>query len=396
MLARPVQVAPGVETLKKKPCVFLVAGEVSGDMHAAQLAERIKHYLPDVELRAMGGVCLRQMGAEVAFDLTARSTIGFAEVLQHFLPIYRTFLRLKRTLLDLKPDLVVLVDYQGFNMHVAKLLKQNKIPVFYYIAPQEWMWGTHEGGLRVVANTDRIFTIFKDEDEFYKGLCNHVEFIGHPLLDIVKPVDVPAFTRDYRIQASERVVGLFPGSRRQEITRLMPLIFKAAKIVSQKTPGVRFFVPVTAGYREAIKMALEQFDLKAELLPFEQRYDLMARSQAAMAISGTVTLELSILEVPMVITYAISPLSYWIARSLMKIKVRHVGLPNIVANMQIVPEFVQQQATPEKLARELQDLLQNPTRCERMRSNLRTVKRKLGEPGAIDKAARSIYTFLRS
>jgi lipid-A-disaccharide synthase len=224
-----------------------------------------------------------------------------------------------------------------------------------------------------------------------------VEFIGHPLLDIVKTTDPPGFIQRYHIQPQDKIIGLFPGSRRQEIDRLLPRLIKAAQKLLAQDADIRFFVPVTKVFARRLQRAFQGKGAdRSVLIPFEERYDLMSLSQAALAISGTVTLELSIFEVPMVITYAVSPLTYWIAKHLLKIKLRYVGLPNIVANMQVVPEFVQHQALPEVMAAEIKSLLDDIPRRERMRSNLRTVKRKLGDAGAIDKAARSIYTFLRA
>ena len=364
--------------------ILISAGEASGDLHAGAVTRAVKQLNPAAEVFGMGGDCLREAGGEVLFDIKDHSVMGFVEVLKKLPDIWK----LRNAFIDLmekrRPDVLLTIDYPGFNMRLAKLAKERGIKVVSFIAPSAWAWrpGRAAGVVKVV---DKIASIFPFEYDLYKSYGADLEFVGHPLVDTVKP-SLP-------VQEAEQLAGkrsghplvlLLPGSREMEIQRLLPVMLDAAKILRQKRPELDFAMPraVTVP-RERLEIPIKQAGLDIKLTE-GHNYDVMSVADLAIATSGTVTLEAALCGLGCEILYKASAVSFWIAKQVVEIPC--IGLPNIVAGRQIEPELLQTDCTPEAVASTALELLE-PARYEQLRRDLQEVREKLGAPGAVKRVA---------
>ena len=364
--------------------ILISAGEASGDLYAGAVTRGIKQLNPEAEVFGMGGDCLREAGGEVLFDIKDHSLMGFVEVLKKLPDVWK----LRNAFIDLmekrKPDVLLTIDYPGFNMRLAKLAKERGINVVYFIAPQVWAW--RPGRAADVAKvTDKIACIFPFEYDFYKSYGADIEFIGHPLVDTVKP----SLSRKEAEELAGKRTGhplilLMPGSREMEIQRLLPVMLDAVKILKQKRPELDFAIPRAATIaKEILEDSVRQAGLNIRLIE-GHNYDVMSVADLAIVTSGTVTLEAAMCGLGCEILYKSSPISFWIAKRVVKIP--NIGLPNIVAGRQIEPELLQDDCTPDKIASTALELLE-PERFAQLQRDLQEVKEKLGEPGAVKRVA---------
>ena len=364
--------------------ILISAGEASGDLYAGAVTRGIKQLNPEAEVFGMGGDCLREAGGEVLFDIKDHSLMGFVEVLKKLPDVWK----LRNAFIDLmekrKPDVLLTIDYPGFNMRLAKLAKERGINVVYFIAPQVWAW--RPGRAADVAKvTDKIACIFPFECDFYKSYGADIEFIGHPLVDTVKP----SLSRKEAEELAGKRTGhplilLMPGSREMEIQRLLPVMLGAAKILKQKRPELDFAIPRAATIaKDILEDSVRQAGLNIRLIE-GHNYDVMSVADLAIVTSGTVTLEAAMCGLGCEILYKSSPVSFWIAKRVVKIP--NIGLPNIVAGRQIEPELLQDDCTPDKIASTALELLE-PERFAQLQRDLMEVKDKLGEPGAVKRVA---------
>ena len=364
--------------------ILISAGEASGDLYAGAVTRGIKQLNPEAEVFGMGGDCLREAGGEVLFDIKDHSLMGFVEVLKKLPDVWK----LRNAFIDLmekrKPDVLLTIDYPGFNMRLAKLAKERGINVVYFIAPQVWAW--RPGRAADVAKvTDKIACIFPFECDFYKSYGADIEFIGHPLVDTVKP----SLSRKEAEELAGKRTGhplilLMPGSREMEIQRLLPVMLDAAKILKQKQPELDFAIPRAATIaKEILEDSVRQAGLNIRLIE-GHNYDVMSVADLAIVTSGTVTLEAAMCGLGCEILYKSSPVSFWIAKRVVKIP--NIGLPNIVAGRQIEPELLQDDCTPENIAATALKMLE-PERFAQLQRDLQEVKEKLGEPGAVKRVA---------
>ncbi len=364
--------------------ILISAGEASGDLYAGAVTRGIKQLNPEAEVFGMGGDCLREAGGEVLFDIKDHSLMGFVEVLKKLPDVWK----LRNAFIDLmekrKPDVLLTIDYPGFNMRLAKLAKERGINVVYFIAPQVWAW--RPGRAADVAKvTDKIACIFPFECDFYKSYGANIEFIGHPLVDTVKP----SLSRKEAEELAGKRTGhplilLMPGSREMEIQRLLPVMLGAAKILKQKRPELDFAIPRAATIaKDILEDLVRQAGLNIRLIE-GHNYDVMSVADLAIVTSGTVTLEAAMCGLGCEILYKSSPVSFWIAKRVVKIP--NIGLPNIVAGRQIEPELLQDDCTPDKIASTALELLE-PERFAQLQRDLIEVKDKLGEPGAVKRVA---------
>lgn len=364
--------------------ILISAGEASGDLYAGAVTRGIKQLNPEAEVFGMGGDCLREAGGEVLFDIKDHSLMGFVEVLKKLPDVWK----LRNAFIDLmekrKPDVLLTIDYPGFNMRLAKLAKERGINVVYFIAPQVWAW--RPGRAADVAKvTDKIACIFPFECDFYKSYGADIEFIGHPLVDTVKP----SLSRKEAEELAGKRTGhplilLMPGSREMEIQRLLPVMLDAVKILKQKRPELDFAIPRAATIaKEILEDSVRQAGLNIRLIE-GHNYDVMSVADLAIVTSGTVTLEAAMCGLGCEILYKSSPVSFWIAKRVVKIP--NIGLPNIVAGRQIEPELLQDDCTPDKIASTALELLE-PERFAQLQRDLLEVKEKLGEPGAVKRVA---------
>ncbi|MCD6505109.1 lipid-A-disaccharide synthase [Candidatus Poribacteria bacterium] len=368
--------------------LMVSAGEVSGDLHASRVLKELRIRRPDVEIFGMGGEFLRNAGCELLYDVTRSSVMGIGEVISavpHFLKLLS---RLKSALRDRKPDLLMLVDFPDFNIRLATHAHKLGIPILYYIPPKAWAW--RAGRARKLAGmVDLIASIFPFEAEFYRRAGAKVVFVGHPILDIAHSgLSKAEARRKFGLNVESFVVGLMPGSRRKEVERLYPIMYQTVLIISDRIPDTEYILPLAPSIPE--DMIEPQFDgLK---LVRDDVYDVMRACDLLIVASGTATLEGTCMLTPMIIIYKVSLSTWIVAKSLVRIK--NSGLPNIIAGGEIVPEYLQWQVTPQRIARKAIGILTD--RCQRRKQveSLRKVRSSLGSPGASSRVAELICEMI--
>ena len=367
--------------------ILISAGEASGDIHAAAITAAIKRIDDATEVFGMGGDELRAAGGEVLFDIKDHGVMGFVEIIKKLPDLFKLRSDFAKVMDERKPDCLVVVDYPGFNMKLAKLAHDKGIPVVSYIAPSAWAW--NKGRAKNVAKiVDKVACIFPFEYDVYKEAGAPVEFVGHPLLDIVHPSMERAEAEAWAGKKPDRpLVLLMPGSRLMEIEKMLPNLLEGAKLLQKQMPEVQFAMP-RAG---TIPLELLQGKIAASGLDIKitegHNYDLFSIADLALATSGTVTLEAALCGLPSVIVYRTSALNAFIARRV--INIPNIGLPNIVAGRQILPELLQEDFTPAKVAATAAELLA-PERRPQLEANLAYMKARLGEPGAVNRVAQLI------
>lgn len=367
--------------------ILISAGEASGDIHAAAVTAAIKRISKDAEVFGMGGDALRKAGGEVLFDIKDHGVMGFVEVIKKLPALFKLRSDFAKVMDERKPDCLVVVDYPGFNMKLAKLAHDKGIPVVSYISPSAWAW--HKSRAKKVAKiVDKVAAIFPFEYDVYHKAGADTVFVGHPLVDIVKPSLSKSEAESFAGKKHGRkLILLMPGSRLMEIEKMLPTLLKAAKIIQEKMPEVDFTMP-RAG---TIPLSMLEDKIKASGVKVRitegHNYDLFSVADLALATSGTVTLEAALCGLGSVIVYKTSPITAFIAR--LVINIPDIGLPNIVAGKHILPELLQENFTPAKVAEEAIALLQ-PERNAQMHKDLEYVKERLGEPGAVERVARLV------
>lgn len=364
--------------------ILISAGEASGDIHAAAVTRELKKIAPETEVFGMGGDCLREAGGEVLFDIKEHGVMGFAEIICKLPALFKLKNAFAKVMEERRPDCLVVVDYPGFNMRLAKLAKSMGIPVVSYISPSAWAW--HKSRARSVAQiVNKVAAIFPFEYEVYKAAGADTEFVGHPLVDIVKPhlTQADAWEKAGK-QAGRDLILLLPGSRLMEIQKMLPTMLQAAKLILEKLPDTDFTMPRA----KTIPLEMLENMVKAAGVPVKiiegDNYDVMFSADLALATSGTVTLEAALCGLGSVIVYKTSPITAFIARRV--INIPDIGLPNIVAGRHILPELLQEDFTPERLQQEALKLLE-PERNAQMKKDLAYVKERLGASGAVHRVA---------
>ncbi len=336
--------------------VMVIAGESSGDHHGAQLVRAALDIRPGMEFFGVGGPLMEAAGCRVTLPFSEINVSGFTEVIRHLPRLWRIFRQLKKLLYGPeKPDLLVLIDFPGFNIRFAEKAKAAGIPVLYYVSPQVWAW-KGKRVVRIAKVVDRLAVIFPFEVELYEGLDLEVEYVGNPLMEeIDRPRDPDRFRQEHGVIKGQSLVGLFPGSRIHEIENNMPTLLEAATILNEELDGVSFLVPV-ANYIDPglIEKTVGNRQLSLKLIRADI-YSVADACDVVITAAGTVTLQTALTLTPMVIFYKMTHLSYLIARAM--VRIQHIGLPNIVAGRQIVREYVQDQATGPNLAGEARRLL---------------------------------------
>ena len=362
----------------------MVAGEASGDLHAGNLAGAILRKVPDAELIGFGGEHMRRSGVDIRFDLTSLAVVGFAEVIGKIGQVKKAMRDAQEAILSERPDAVILVDYPGFNLRLARYAHGLGITVIYYIAPQVWAW--YRSRVKKIARTvDKLIVAFEFEVDFFKRYGIEASFVGHPLLDTMAPEDRVENT------GPGRLVGILPGSRRMEVERLLPVMLGAAEILKGEMDDITFQVSCADTVpEECVTQIVDESPLSVEVVK-ESGRAVTARADAVMVASGTATLETCILGVPMVVLYKVSLLSYLVGK--MMIKVPHMSLVNLIAGEAVVPELAQNDATAEKTAECVRRLLIK-TEADTMRAKLCEVRAKLGVPGASDRAAEEVVKYI--
>lgn len=365
--------------------IMFSAGEASGDTHGASVAKALLEKYPEAQLFGMGGDLMKQAGVNIIYDIQQLGFIGIVEILKHLPTFFKLRSFLKEAMLREKPDVLVCIDYPGFNMKLAKVAKKLHIPVVYYIAPTIWAWNKGRG--KDIAKTvAKVASIFPFEAEAYREFGVDVEFVGNPLVDIVHPtMPVEAALAHFGADTTSRNILLMPGSRKQEVEGLLPTMLAAAERLYENHKDLKFFLPRAHTIpREDIDKILQGYSVPVTVTE-GYNYDLMQICTACIAASGTATLETALMNVPTVLIYKVASLTYVIGKLLVNID--HIGLPNIMAKRRIIPELLQGEVTPENVERELANILDHEAVYTQMKADLAQVKVELGAPGAVQRVA---------
>ena len=371
--------------------VMFSAGEASGDTHAASVANALKEIDPSVDMFGMGGTLMERAGVRIVYDIKNLGVIGIVEIVKSLPKFFKLRTYLKRVMMKEKPDILVCVDYPGFNMKLAAVAHELGIPVLYYIAPTIWAWHSSRGNT-IRKYVTKVASIFPFEAEAYRKYKCDVDFVGHPLLDIVHPTMSKEEAEEYfGARKDAKKVLLMPGSRKQEVLSLLDTMLKSGEQLMANHEDIQFFLPRA---HTIDRSELETF-IDAHKVPVtiteDHTYDLMQICDVCLAASGTATLETAMMELPTILLYRVSPITYGIGK--MVVNVTHVGLPNIVAGKEVIPELLQDAVTPQAIVSLVEPLLTDVERNEAMRSELREVHHKLGEPGAVKRVAELVYNL---
>jgi len=377
----------------KSKKILLVAGEVSGDLHGSHLVDAIHCIDPEVQFFGVGGEGLKRSGMELLYSAHSLSVVGITEVFIKLRSILKALRRLKKSLEQERPALVILIDFPDFNFRLAKIAHRRGIPILYYISPQVWAWRPKR--IQLIARmVNKMVVLFPFEVPLYEAAGVDVEWVGHPLIDIVKPtLSKEIAFQKFGLDPKRRTVGLLPGSRIHEVKRLLPSLLASAHLLQKEIPDLQFIIPLAPGLPKTILSSyMENISVSVKVVE-GFNYDVMNLSDLLITASGTATLEGAILGKPMIIIYRVSFLSYWIGRAL--IRVDHIGLVNLVAGKEIAPELIQQDVHPQRIAEEALLILRDPILNRKMTDSMGEVRQKLGEPGAAQRAARIVLSLLR-
>lgn len=369
---------------------YIIAGEASGDLHGSNLVASLRTQDPDAKIRAWGGEKMQRNGANVVKNYHELAFMGFVEVLMNLRTILKNFSFCKKDITEFNPDAIILIDYPGFNLKVAKWAHQKGYKVFYYISPQVWAWKRRRV-YKIKKVVDKMLCILPFEKKFYDSYNVDCQFVGHPLLDEiakVNPVDKNKFYKSNRLNPKKEIIAMLPGSRKQEVSRMLTVMLDVVK----QFPNYQFVIacapslPVSY-YKEIIG------DKANVRLVVNRTYQLLQLSSAAMVTSGTATLETALFDVPEVVCYKANKISYIIARQLAK--VRFICLVNLIMDREVVKELIQNDLTANNVANELKSLLASSKRQKKLLEDYEELKSVLGNAGASDKAAEIIIANVK-
>ena len=355
----------------KYPKILILTGEVSGDMHGGYLLTHLKKISPTIEVFAIGSNHLQKAGATIIKDITKKSTIGFLETLKNIPMLYLLKNKLVKLLKEQKIDLLICIDFQGFNTIIAKKAKEMGIQVAYYIPPQEWVWGSEKGVESITTITDKIVTIFQEELDAYQKYTPNVRFFGHPLTQIIQETKITATKQ-------KDTIAVFPGSRKQEIKYCFPEMIKIIKQLHSQNNNKKFIINLpNEHFRKTIQQQLKGMDGYVSIT-FGETYQTLAKSEFALVTSGTITLECVLMGVPHAIFYKFNPLSFLIINKYMKEKFKYpnYSLTNILAGKEIVPEYMQKFDTI-KICEEINHILSDEKTILSLKETFQTIKTKL-------------------
>ncbi len=372
--------------------ILLIAGEASGDHHGALVVRALKEIDNSVRVYGIGGDDLSRAGMELLCHSRDLSVVGISEVFSQAGHIFKAFRSIKKEIRESPPDLVVLIDYPDFNLRIAGIAKKNGVPVLYYISPQIWAWRKRRAK-KISGLVDKMAVIFQFEVPLYEKEELDVSFVGHPLLDqdIVLKNRADALS-SFNMKEGWPVIGLLPGSRLSEIERLLPAMLDSSGLICNEFPSAVFVLPLAPGINESFVQTLIDQKKSPVQIVRGNFYQVLDVCDLVLVASGTATLEAAVMEKPMVIIYRLSLLSYLIGRML--INVSCIGLANIVAGKQIVPELIQAEVTPERIADEALRMLKDKKLIKDVKAELGKIKKALGTRGASQRVARLAYEMI--
>lgn len=367
---------------------YIIAGEASGDLHASNLVSELKKKDANAEMRGWGGDLMQKQGVEIVKHYRDLAFMGFIEVIGNLRTILQNIRFCKEDILNFNPGVIILVDYPGFNLRIASFAKMKGFKVFYYISPQVWAWKQNRVH-QIKKHVDKMFVILPFEEKFYSAFDYKVDFVGHPLLDAIGQMrsDKKLF-REKNNLSDKPIVALLPGSREQEISTMLPLMLS----IKNDFPDHQFVVGAAPSVHKSFyEKIIKAMDTR---IVAGQTYDLLENSEAALVTSGTATLETALFEVPEVVCYKGNKLSYLIARSL--VKVDFISLVNLVMEREVIRELIQDELNKENLKKELKKLLFDKPHREKLISEYKELKQKLGGSGASAKTAELMYSYITS
>jgi lipid-A-disaccharide synthase len=379
-----------MDYFSNKKRVVIIAGETSGDLHGAKLVKAMQKRNKGLFFCGIGGQALRETGVDILIDAREISVVGITEVFSKVLNILRSLRMVKKTFKTMRPDLLILIDFPDFNLHVAATAKKMGIPVLYYISPQIWAW--RSGRVKKIDKlVDHMAVILPFEEDFYRKQKIRVTFVGHPLLENSLPTkqriedkwkdDIPA-------------IGLLPGSRHGEIERHLPIMVDAARILLKRIQTIKFIISLSPDVEEKhVKEIVRKHKGEADFeIASGNVSKVLERSKIVMAASGTVTLESAISGTPMVIIYKVSPVSFRLGKAM--IRVKNIGLVNLIAGKEIVPELIQEEASSTRIADTVFKMLNDPSGLKQLSLELLALRDKLGGPGASERVADIAFRML--
>ena len=372
---------------------YIIAGEASGDLHGSNLIKELHKLDASATIRCWGGDKMEAAGATLVKHYRDLAFMGFVEVIKNLRTIFRNIDLCKKDILAHRPDVLILIDYPGFNLRIAKWAKQQGLKIIYYISPQVWAWKENRvKGIK--ENVDKMLVILPFEKDFYKKWNYEVEYVGHPLVEVIESFQSSVYSLELNVPTenskpkTQNIVALLPGSRQQEILKKLPIMLEVAKhfpayqFVVAKAPGLdeNFYNELLAPYSNVSAVV-------------NKTYELLSQAKAALVTSGTATLETALFAVPEVICYKGNALSYQIAKRLIKIK--FIGLVNLIMDKEVVKELIQDELTVENCTKELELLLTNEKKQQQLKTDYAALKSLLSQGGhASANAAKSIYSFL--
>jgi len=370
---------------------MIIAGEASGDLHGSGLVRELKSKKPDLQIFGIGGDKMQQQGMKLLYHVNEMSVLGFWDVLKQFRFFKKVYKNLVNKLNQEKPAVLVLIDYPGLNLKLAKAAQQRGIKVFYYIAPQVWAWGAKRVK-KIAATVNKMAVIIPFEEKMYRDAGVDATFVGHPLLEIlnIKSTRKKFFT-EHGLNSEFKTVGLLPGSRPLEVKRLLPEMLQTAEQLKKQHPDIQVVIG------KADSVSLENYKQliseKCNVQLLENcTYEIMKHSDLLIVASGTATLESALFETPLIIVYKVDALSYLIGKQLVKID--SIGLVNVIAEKKIVPEFIQKQFCEKNLIHEMEDLIFNKNRRTKIIQDIKEIKQKLGQAGASERTANMILKMI--
>ncbi len=371
--------------------IMVVVGEASGDLHGAWLVKSLLERDPALDIFGAGGENLRKQGLRVMFDVARLTGMGFSELKDNMRVLWEAYRLFRRTLRENRPNLLILIDFPEFNLRLARLAKQLRIPVLYYISPQVWAWRRRRIR-RIAGSIDRMAVVFPFEVSLYEKEGVSVSFVGHPLLDVVRPTrSREATLLHYGLEPEKKTIVLLPGSRKREVTYHLSPMLDAAERLRRKMDVQFVLVRASTVELSAIQRTLEKTSVPVAIVESDT-YNVLNAADLVWLASGTATLEAALLQKPMIIVYRMAWLTYGLARLLVKVK--YIGMVNIIAGERVVPELIQGELTSERIFHESEKILLNSGLRAQTIHKLAGVKEKLGTPGAAGRVAEIAFSMM--
>jgi len=365
--------------------IWFSVGEASGDLHGAELIKALKETHPDAEFTGMGGPAMEAEGLDALYDMKLISLVGITEILGGLPRILKLLSQIKRTLAEVRPRAIILVDCPEFNFRIAKIAKKLGIPVYYYISPQIWAW--RSGRVHFLReHVRRVICILPFEKAFYEKFGVEVDYVGHPLMDVLP------FENLDKIEVDDNRIGILPGSRSKEISTLLPIFGETARKLAKDHPDLRYVMVCAPGRNKEDLMALWPDDIPVECVEPDNRYETFRSCRFIMAASGTVTLETALIGTPVMVAYQVSFISMLVAKML--VNVDFISLPNLIMGKEVYPEFIQEQAQADVLEHTARKWLDEPEAYAGIKRELIELRSMVGEPGAALRAAKIIIDDL--